>query len=180
MVLMKALDGPRQENFSTPLQANFNHNRVTSPPPQLTGYPCCLYRNLAKPHTFVDRFHRPLTAFEDMCSLSQIPRYTLSLIYKEILFHTHNVVPNFMQKSSQDLGIEISPGQWHTSFTLTHKSSIFGFTQEKNYKLLSRWYRDPVTVHRMFPNTTDICWRCHRERYLPPCVVGMWSSSPFF
>lgn len=63
-----------------------------------------------------------------------------------------------------DLDTEISPEQWHTSFTFTHKSSISGFSQEKNYRLLSRWYRDPVMVNKMYPNTLDACWCCHEGK----------------
>lgn len=99
------------------------------------------------------QIHRAPMAFEEMCSLSQVPRHMLSLIYKEILPHTHNTLPTFTQMWSSDIDTEISLGEWQTSFTFTHKSLISSFTQEKNYKLLSRWYRDPVSVHRMFPNT---------------------------
>lgn len=37
--------------------------------------------------------YRSLTAFEGLCSLSQIPRHMLLLIYKEILSHTHGALP---------------------------------------------------------------------------------------
>lgn len=32
--------------------------------------------------------------------------------------------------------------------------------QESGYKLLTRWYRTPGTLHKMYPDCPDQCWRC--------------------
>lgn len=48
-------------------------------------------------------------------------------------------------------------------FTHTHKSSISSYTQEKNDKVLSRWYKTPNLLHRIYPLTPDTCWRCNES-----------------
>lgn len=45
-------------------------------------------------------------------------------------------------------------------FTFTHKSTISCYSQEKNFKILSWWYRDPATLHRIFPSTPASSRRC--------------------
>lgn len=56
--------------------------------------------------------------------------------------------------------VDISESDWSTCLYFTHKSFISGYAQEKNYKVLSRWYRDPMTLHKMFPTASKACWRC--------------------
>lgn len=43
----------------------------------------------------------------------------------------------------------------------SHKSSISCYSQRKNFKILSRWYRDPATLQKIFPSTSSSCWRCN-------------------
>lgn len=49
---------------------------------------------------------------------------------------------------------------WSEDFHFTHKSTISCYAQEKNFKLMSRWYRDPSSLRRIFPSTPANCWRC--------------------
>lgn len=46
---------------------------------------------------------------------------------------------------------------WLTLFDFIHKSTIC-YSQENYFKILSRWYRDPLTLHTMFPSTPASCW----------------------
>lgn len=63
-----------------------------------------------------------------------------------------------------------------------HKSSVCTRIQELNYKLVSRWYMVPTTLHRFFPETSDRCWRCGEEGSLLhifwscPSLERFWSS----
>lgn len=50
---------------------------------------------------------------------------------------------------------------WGKAIIATRKLSISAKHQERNYKILARWYRCPVDLHKMNPDNTDICWRCH-------------------
>lgn len=111
------------------------HPHLTTWLTGLSSMQCCKSLHLS------GQIHRPLTDFKEMCGLSQVPRHQLSMIYKEILSHTHEALPTYTRKWSEDLGIEISRSDWHTSCIFTHKTSISSFIQEKNYKLLSLWYR---------------------------------------
>lgn len=46
----------------------------------------------------------------------------------------------------------------------TYKSSICTGIQETNFKILTRWYNTPAKLHRVFPSTSDHCWRCQEEQ----------------
>lgn len=46
----------------------------------------------------------------------------------------------------------------------TYKSSICAKTQETNFKILTRWYRTPVKLQKIFPGTSDQCWRCKADK----------------
>ena len=107
------------------------------------------------------QIHRPQTEFEQLCSLQETPRHTLSLLYKMILDHTHSSLPRFTAAWSGDLGKEISEAEWQKAFFYIHKSSVSSYAREKNYKVLSRWYRVPTTLRIMFPSAPDSCWRCN-------------------
>lgn len=61
---------------------------------------------------------------------------------------------------SADLGKEFLRTEWKTSFHFTHKSTVSCYSQEKNYKILWRWYRDPSTFHQIFLSTPASCWCC--------------------
>lgn len=104
--------------------------------------------------------HRHLTGFEQLCTSTDTPRHALSLIYKLILDHTYDSLPKYTTAWLEELGRDITEAEWAKAFLFTHKSSISSYTQEKNYKLLSRWYWVPTTLRNMFPSATDICWRC--------------------
>lgn len=106
------------------------------------------------------QIHRSYTEFERLCSLSETPRHLLSTIYCLLLALSHNDLPPYTRMWSADLGENISRPDWQTSCYFTHKSTISCYSQEKNYKILSRWYRDPATLHKIFPSTPASCWRC--------------------
>lgn len=58
----------------------------------------------------------------------------------------HCTFPTYMKLWSRDLGVEITPEEWQTSFLFMHKSTISCYVQEKHFKLLSgggtgTWFR---------------------------------------
>lgn len=59
-----------------------------------------------------------------------------------------------------ELGRSLSLDEWGKIYALSRKSSMSGYTQENNYKVLSRWYKTPELVHDIYPTVSDICWRC--------------------
>lgn len=106
------------------------------------------------------QIHRPLTEFEHISSLQELPRHLLSHIYSLIQALTQNDLPTYTRMWSADLGKTISRAEWQTAFHFAHKSSISCYSQEKNFKVMSRWYRDPATLQKIFPSTPSTCWRC--------------------
>lgn len=115
--------------------------------------------------------HRPLTDYEQLCSLSETPRHLLSTIYKLLHSLTHDQLPPYTRRWATDLGKDLSPDDWQKSFHFTHKSSISCHIQEKNFKLLARWYRDPQSLHKIFPSTATTCWRSRGQ--LSPHMVEL-------
>lgn len=83
----------------------------------------------------------------------------------------------------RELNLTFSDNQRHHILRFTHKSLIYTKIQETNYKLLTRWYRTPVLLHKFFPATSDICWRCGEERgtllhifWSCPKMVDFWKT----
>lgn len=58
---------------------------------------------------------------------------------------------------------------------MSHKSPCNVATQEKNYKLRSRWYRTPSKIHKFFPHVSDRCWRCGSAR---GSLLHIWWECP--
>lgn len=48
--------------------------------------------------------------------------------------------------------------------------------QENGYKIKSRWYRTSSLLHKFYPSTSDICWRCHQEK--GTLLHIWWSCAP--
>lgn len=68
-----------------------------------------------------------------------------------------------MAKWIRDLEIEDSEETRTCICRATHGSSISSYIQEAGYKITSRWYRTPRVLSKIFPGTSDRCWRCGRE-----------------
>lgn len=81
-------------------------------------------------------------------------------IYYQLLHCLYEELPTYTRMWSVDLGREFTTANWQTSFHFTHKSMISCYAQEKSYKLFSRWYKDPLSLHKIFPSVPATCWRC--------------------
>lgn len=123
-----------------------------------------VYRQLQSFYLHLDpksHLHRDLLPFESLCTRDSYPTRLISTVYNILRDERSSTsVPLFQSKWESDLGRSFSPEEWVKIYTLTHKSSLSGYTQEKNFKVLSRWYRTPEVLHKMYPTTTNICWRC--------------------
>lgn len=110
------------------------------------------YRQLTSFYHHIEskaQLHRQLSPFELLCTQETYPTKVVSLVYgilrKELTSHAS---PPFQRKLELDLGHSTSTEEWKKMHALTHKSSISGYTQEKNYKVLSRWYRTPDVLRK--------------------------------
>ena len=107
---------------------------------------------------------QPLTPLEDLCNSSGTTTHTLSVAYSLINAPCADFVPPGMLKWERELNRQFTAADEQRILRFTHKSSICAKTQETSYKLLSRWYRTPVLLHKFFPATPDLCWRCRADR----------------
>lgn len=98
--------------------------------------------------------HRPFT---------ETPRHLLSTIYKLLHAPLHDQLSPYTRRCPTESGRELTMADWQKSFHFTHTSSISCYTLEKNFKLISRSYRDPHSLHKIFPSVTPTCWRCGSE-----------------
>lgn len=48
-------------------------------------------------------------------------------------------------------------------FIFSYKTSLCTKQQEAGFKVLTWLYHTPVKSHRMFPQSSDHCWRCGEE-----------------
>lgn len=108
-------------------------------------------------------FLRALTAFELLCSEQEPLRHAISLTYQLLISPPEGFRPPYLAKWERVLGIKLNERQAERIFLFTYKTSICAAQQEAGFKVLSHWYFTPDRVHRMFPQSTDICWRCGEE-----------------
>lgn len=64
----------------------------------------------------------------------------------------------------RELGKPFSTIQRQHILRFMHESSSCMKTQETNFKIFTRWYRMPVKLKRIFPDSSDLCWRCQKDR----------------
>lgn len=58
----------------------------------------------------LNQIHRPLLGFESLCLSPEVPRHTLSAIYKRVLAHNQSTPPTFTKLWSRELRFEVSTG----------------------------------------------------------------------
>lgn len=105
-----------------------------------------------------------LTTLEVLCTDTGALPYTLSLAYNLLNAPPTDFVPPRLLKWETELDCRFNTTKRQHILRFTHKSSICARIQETNYKVLSRWYRTPTLLHKLFPTTSDMCWRCQREK----------------
>lgn len=109
------------------------------------------YSSLTPKHSI----HQSLTDFEQLCLSLDPPAHTISKIYMLLSTLKSPGLPPYAVKWELELSRSIQEEEWVQIFNNTHKFSIACDTQEHNLKLLSRWYRTPVNLNRMFPAQSD-------------------------
>lgn len=105
-------------------------------------------------------FRRELTEFEKICNGEGHIGHILSLVYKKLIGTRRGTTPDFIKKWARDLEIELTEQQISKLLALTHKSSMCCNVQETGYKIITRWYRTPRILKKMFPQQSNVCWRC--------------------
>lgn len=86
-----------------------------------------------------------------------------------------------------ELGTPFSEQDWLKFFLLTHKLPLAFFAQEKNYKILTRWYCYPTLLRRIYPSTSDYWWGCNTApgtmlhvKWDCPMLLSFWENIIIF
>lgn len=104
-------------------------------------------------------FTKSLREFEKMCTRKQGAHYLLSIIYG-LLFGLEEIETyKFTTAWSKHLGFEMSTSQAVFSLYTYSRLSISGYSQEQNYKILIRSYRDLCSIQKIFPSFSYTCWQ---------------------
>lgn len=75
-----------------------------------------------------------------------------SVLYKMLEAAKSSPKPFFVKEWEQDLQCKFTDEQLHHLCCLTHFRSVDSKKQEKNVKLLSRWYRVPSSLASIYPS----------------------------
>lgn len=89
---------------------------------------------------------RPFTDLEKLLLQKQNPLHTLSRIYRYLISNNKILELTYVKKWEAELGMTIPKEKWERAIKLTHKLSISYRHQERNFKILARWYRCPVDL----------------------------------
>lgn len=123
-----------------------------------------------------------LTPFEQLFIEEDPIPHLISEMYR-LLGTTENPRTTYIRAWERDLQLDLSTTQLTHLYQLTHSSTMESKTQETNYKILSRWYRVPADLARIYPSVSDQCWRgCgHRGTLLHiwwecPLIKSYWKD----
>lgn len=108
-------------------------------------------------------FERQLTSFELLCTDQSLLSHAVSLTYQLLISPPEGHKLSFIASWEKELGIELSERQVDRLFLFSYKTSICARNQEAGFKVLTRWYHTPAKIHKMFPQCSNLCWRCGEE-----------------
>lgn len=98
-----------------------------------------------------------LSPFETLFTQEGAIRHQLSLIDNIIVHPAEGFKPSYILQWERKLDRTFTPKQLREIYDRTLQSSVNSKTQEKNYKILSRWYRTLIVLHKFFPTTSNRC-----------------------
>lgn len=117
---------------------------------------CQLADSVAMQHRHT-KIKLTVTKYEFLQAANDPLPHLISAIYKILDAAKFSPTPFSVQEYERDLQREFKDEQLHHLYRLTHSSSVDAKTQENNYKLLSRLYRVPSSLARIYPSTSDLC-----------------------
>ena len=90
----------------------------------------------------------------------------------------------YMLKWERELEEPLPMEAWQAVWRQAAKSSLCTLYEENSYKILYFWYQTPDILHKIFPSTSDRCWRCHQARgslfhiyWTCPLITPFWQST---
>lgn len=94
---------------------------------------------------------------ESLVLQTSAPEHTISLLYKALITDMYTSPLPYLNKWERDLGRTLSKEERDKTFLLTHKLSISAADQEKNYKVLTCWYKCPSDLHAIDSSISSTC-----------------------
>ncbi|CAH2302763.1 Hypothetical predicted protein, partial [Pelobates cultripes] len=67
----------------------------------------------------------------------------------------------YMKQWETSLGVTPTLIEWEQAIIYTKQSSKCVTLWEAYFKMLMRWYLVPSRIHKIYPNSPSICWRCN-------------------
>lgn len=122
-----------------------------------------------------DVFDREPDTLKSFLLQDTLPDHILSAVYRVLIVKLHPHLPEFTNKWTLDLNVQIKSEEWEKAFTLTHCMPPATKAHETNFKLLSCWYRCLTLLHRIYQNVSDLCWRCQSSK---GSLLHIWWECP--
>lgn len=109
-------------------------------------------------------FDQTLTTYKTYCSEEDTMPHALSATYQLLITPLDDFRLHYIDEWERDLQCTLTTRQKQNILHFTYRSSICTKMQETNYKILTRWYNTPAKIHKIFPSSSDRCWRCQNDR----------------
>lgn len=92
--------------------------------------------------------------------------HRLSLMYRLLVEPQDSFIPPYLRKWENDLSRAFSKDQKERILYFAHRSSIASRFQEVGFKILTRWYRVPTLLNKIYLSVPSTCWRCQQPNGL--------------
>lgn len=103
------------------------------------------------------------------------PPHAISVLYELLQSSQEEEKLGFIREWEKDLNHTFTESQLEHLFRLTHTSTVDTKMQENSYKVLTRWYRVPTKLTKIYPSLSAACWR---ECGLRGSFLHIWWECP--
>lgn len=110
-----------------------------------------------------DKFGQNLTRYETYCSGEGVLPHALSAVYLLITPPEDYQLP-CLSAWEIDFGHKFTARQRQNILIFTYGSSMCTKIQETNFKIVTRWDNTPAKLQKIYPSSSDRCWRCQEDR----------------
>lgn len=102
---------------------------------------------------------REKTGFEKYVRTVGSMKGVISFLYNYLLSNLHTAQPRYMAMWEGLIQRAIPEKEWTALWSNILKFNHSLELRDAHLKTLMDWYLHPAKIHRLFPNTTDRCWR---------------------
>ncbi|CAH2283543.1 Hypothetical predicted protein, partial [Pelobates cultripes] len=121
-------------------------------------------------NTHVNRQQQPLSpsppstkAIIERCWKGPMKKKSISLCYKAWDGTLPNTTPHCKTMWETECTIQLTDDEWiHALNAISNWTKCYTHI-EAHRKLLYRWHLTPYTFHKIYPNSSPLCWRCLAE-----------------